>query len=327
MSELLFGTAANPVPHGITAGTFETRDHIRLRYACLPARTQAKHGTVIILQGRNESIEKYFETMEDLAARGLTVFTFDWRGQGGSQRLLDDRLRGYVRHFDDYGADLDQILTQIILPDCPAPFYVLAHSAGGLIALNSISVLAAHITRMVLCAPLMGLAQQKISDSTMRRLTTFLCWIGLGRAYVAGGPKLMERPFADNPLSSDEKRFTRNAELQRNNPTLALGGPTVRWTKSALQAARRLNQPDQFSETPIPTLIIAAGADKVVSTAAIERFVARTRNVSLVVIDGARHELLQEADFYRAQALAAFDAFIPGTAAPKGTESTKADSV
>ena len=31
------------------------------------------------------------------------------------------------------------------------------------------------------------------------------------------------------------------------------------------------------------------------------------------MIDGARHEILQEADIYREQLLAAFDAFIPGT--------------
>jgi lysophospholipase len=33
---------------------------------------------------------------------------------------------------------------------------------------------------------------------------------------------------------------------------------------------------------------------------------------SLLTIDGARHEILQEADFYREQFLAAFDAFVPG---------------
>jgi lysophospholipase len=33
----------------------------------------------------------------------------------------------------------------------------------------------------------------------------------------------------------------------------------------------------------------------------------------VVTIPGARHELLQEADIYREQALAAFDAFIPGS--------------
>ena len=37
------------------------------------------------------------------------------------------------------------------------------------------------------------------------------------------------------------------------------------------------------------------------------------RAARLIEIDGARHELFQEADRYRAQAMAAIDAFIPGS--------------
>jgi len=58
---------------------------------------------------------------------------------------------------------------------------------------------------------------------------------------------------------------------------------------------------------------VAAGADQVVSTRAVEAYARRLRLGSLLMIDGARHEILQEADLYREQFLAAFDAFIPGT--------------
>jgi lysophospholipase len=59
--------------------------------------------------------------------------------------------------------------------------------------------------------------------------------------------------------------------------------------------------------------MVACGADAVVSTPAVERYAARLRAGSLITIDGARHEVLQEADIYREQFLAAFDAFIPGS--------------
>ncbi len=311
MPAALFETDANPAPHGIRAEIFAARDGVKLRYAVLEPERRA-HGTVLILQGRNEFIEKYFETMADLAARGFTVVSFDWRGQGGSDRLLRDRLRGYVRSFDDYCDELDQFLSAVVLPDCPAPFYVLAHSAGGLVALAAMDRLAARVTRAVLCAPLLGLGGQKLGDDAMRRIVSTLRRLGLGRVYAAGGKRLTARPFAGNPLTSDPGRFMRNADMARSHPDLALGGPTVRWVWGALEAARRVSQPDFVPAVPL--LIVAAGDDRVVSTAAIERFAARTRNVSLTVIDGARHEMLQEADFYRDQLLAAFDAFIPGSA-------------
>ncbi|RUW25580.1 alpha/beta hydrolase, partial [Mesorhizobium sp. M1A.F.Ca.IN.020.06.1.1] len=63
----------------------------------------------------------------------------------------------------------------------------------------------------------------------------------------------------------------------------------------------------------VPTLIVGAGADQVVSTKAVESYARRLRVGSLLMIDGAHHEILQERDVFREQLLAAFDAFVPGT--------------
>ena len=60
-------------------------------------------------------------------------------------------------------------------------------------------------------------------------------------------------------------------------------------------------------------LLLAASNDTVVSTPAIEEFAYHLRAGSHLVIAGAKHEILQEQDRYRAQFWAAFDAFVPGT--------------
>ena len=62
-----------------------------------------------------------------------------------------------------------------------------------------------------------------------------------------------------------------------------------------------------------PIIIVAAGRDEIVSTAAIEEFAIRLRAGSHLIVAGSRHELLMEQDRYRAQFWAAFDAFVPGT--------------
>ena len=63
----------------------KTPDGVNLRFARWTPPPGRK-GTVVVLQGRTESIEKYFETVRDLRARGFAVATFDWRGQGLSDR-------------------------------------------------------------------------------------------------------------------------------------------------------------------------------------------------------------------------------------------------
>jgi lysophospholipase len=62
-----------------------------------------------------------------------------------------------------------------------------------------------------------------------------------------------------------------------------------------------------------PIMMIAAGRDVTVSTAAIEDFAGRLRAGSHLIIAGSRHEMMMETDRFRAQFWAAFDAFVPGT--------------
>src|SRR5262245_44843306 len=100
----LYSGPENSLPLGAKAFYLKAADGMRLRAAIF--ETENRGGTVILLQGRTETMEKYFETACDLQKRGFSVATLDWRGQGGSERLLPDPLKGHVRDFSDYLQDL-----------------------------------------------------------------------------------------------------------------------------------------------------------------------------------------------------------------------------
>lgn len=304
----------NPVPENANAGYLTARDGVKLRFARFGATGRPMKGTVVILPGRNECIEKYFETIGDLAARGLGSVMMDWRGQGGSDRLLADGERGYIDSFRDYVRDLEQFFEEVALPDCRAPFYLLAHSTGSLIALLASPTLTNRVRRMVLVAPLLSMSGFPVSTTWINRIATALYALGLGTMYMAGGPRPREpKPFSTNVLTTDHKRYARNVELYEAYPDLSLGGPTVAWVRAACLAAAAVQEEDFIARLQVPMLFVGAGSDKVVSTPDIERYVRRIKSASLLTIDGSRHEILQEADVYREQLLAAFDAFIPGS--------------
>jgi lysophospholipase len=314
MAELLHEIPENPLPEQATAGLFRAHDGKQIRYARFGATASPLKGTVIVLSGRNECIEKYFEAIRDLQARGFAVATFDWRGQGRSDRMIRDTTRGHVDSFDSYVRDLEQFFDEIVLPDCRSPFYILAHSIGALVALLAAPVMVNRVRRMVLAAPFLELKKTPLSMKWVRRLTAILYRIGLGRIYVGGGPRPREpRPFAGNVLTSDPHRYARTTKLYQQFPGLALGGPTAAWMHAACVAAEKVRDPEFMAKIHIPSLFIAAGADAVVSTRAIEDYATRLRSGAVLTIDGARHEILQEADTFREQAMAAFDAFIPGS--------------
>ncbi|MHB2267464.1 alpha/beta fold hydrolase [Aliihoeflea sp. PC F10.4] len=313
MADQIFASAGNPAPSDASTGTFPGKGKVRLRYARFAATGRPLKGTVVIFPGRNEAIEKYFETIGELQGRGFAVAIFDWRGQGGSQRLTRNPRRGHVRSFQDHLADIDAFVSEILLPDCRAPFYLLGHSTGALTALLAAPRLTNRVRRMVLLAPLLTLERIPVSMKTLRRVTGFLTRIGLGRVYLARGQrKPQNQIFETNIVTSDPERFARNQGIYAEHPNLALGATTVGWVHAASAASARVQTREFLRNNRIPTLLIAAGADTLVSTPAIEAYAQQLRGASLVTIDGAKHEILQEKDRYRDQFWAAFDAFIPG---------------
>lgn len=310
--EVLHATPGNAIPERARAGFFVGDRSRKIRYAVFGTSSRPLNGTVVLLTGRNECIEKYYETVRDLTARGFAVATFDWRGQGGSQRLWKDPHRGYVERFSSYLNDIDVFFSDVVLPDCRGPYYVLAHSTGGLAALSAVPSLANRVRRMVLTAPLLTLDDLPFSITTSRRLAGLLKFVGLGGLYMSMGAWKPTR-FEDNVVTSDRQRYKRNTEIYEAFPELATGGPTIAWGHAVASASEIVHDPDFCAKVQMPILFVTAGADTVVSTRAIERYAHQIRSGSLVTIDGALHEILQERDFYREQFFAAFDAFIPGT--------------
>ena len=118
----LLSIPANPVPEGALAGTIGTPDGATLRFARWAAPANGR-GTVCVFTGRGEYIEKYFETVRDLRQRGYAVAVIDWRGQGHSSRQLRNPLKGHVQNFSEYEIDVAAFVKQVVLPDCPPPYF------------------------------------------------------------------------------------------------------------------------------------------------------------------------------------------------------------
>jgi len=309
----LVSIPANPVPENVVTGTLRTADGATLRFArWLPP--VGRKGTVCVFTGRAECIEKYFETVRDLRARGFAVAMIDWRGQGHSSRRLRDLRKGYVRDFADYETDVETFVREIVMPDCPPPHYALAHSMGGAVMLRLAHRGSRWFDRIVVTAPMVGLPGWQ-GSALARTLVRTLRLAGFGGRYIpGGGPELTGvETFIDNPFTSDPVRHARNAAILAEDPTLGLGAPTIAWADCALRTINEFSSPDYPGRIRQPLLMLTAGMDTIVSTAASEAFAYYLRGGSQLVIAGAKHEILQEQDRYRAQFWAAFDAFVPGS--------------
>ena len=125
--------------------------------------------------------------------------------------------------------------------------------------------------------------------------------------------------FETNKLTSDHVRWSRNKAVIEAAPELALGSPTIGWLRAALRSSAMLSRPDYPKYVCVPMILFAAGADRVVSTQAIEDFAVDLKVGGHILMPGSRHEILQETDTIRQRFWAAFDAYM-GVAIPSSSE-------
>lgn len=307
MDSILFSTPDNELPEDFKAGFFDGSGGTKLRYAFFRSTGQNAKGTIVLLQGRNECIEKYYETISYFTDAGFWVATFDWRGQGGSERLIEGEGRGYVEQFQDYQDDVKHFLEQVVLPDTRMPFFALGHSMGGLVLLSAAPSIANRIDRIVLSAPFLGLEVTGVRRFFMK------LGLSLGNMFGFGKHALPRRDAGKNSrfekLTSSLDRFVRNQSIFSTYPELGTGPPTINWLSQMVKAQARVNDQSFLEQITVPTVILGATHDGIVPFHLVEDISTKFRAGQLIPFDGARHEILQETSIYREPALAAVLAF------------------
>ena len=319
----LYAQGAASPPQGGQPLWLKTSDGLRLRAAYWPATAAPARGAVMMFQGRTEFIEKYYEPVQRFLDLGFAVLTFDWRGQGLSERPLAGqrrRRRGYIHNFKDFQRDVDAALSALAERAPSGPWLLVAHSMGGAVAARLLMRQAKGgadkpagpgFKAAVLSAPMLGLYGSG-GGFGARIASGLAVSLGLGRGYAVGSDAsfmeelVKERQLVENPLTSDLGRFEqRYAVFLREHPDLALGGATWRW----LWAARR--EQAQLKPTDIPLLALLGDAEVIVSSEAIRRYVAGNPNASLAFIEGgARHEVFLESDAHQARVWSEIEAFL-----------------
>jgi lysophospholipase len=323
----LVATPGNPIPSQPVVAEIATSDGVRLRTARWMASGKRQRGTVLLIQGRSEFIEKYFEVISDLCRRGFGVVAFDWRGQGGSSRLLPNPRKGHVDDFSDYERDLEAVMGEVMAPHMPRPWFSLAHSMGGAVLIHTLRREPDFVSRAVITAPMIEISRV-MAPASAGLLAALLDGAGLGGSFIPGGGEtaVTTKPFVGNPVTLDAERYGRAADVIAAAPHLGLGDPTIGWINAAWRAMAPFRDPNFPLQIRTPLLCIAGTADVVTSTPAAERFAARLKAGRSVTLTGALHEIMMERDEIRALFWAAFDAFIPGSETAPGGE-TKASAL
>ena len=293
---------------------------LRLRAAVWPAT--GSRGTVLLLNGRTEFIEKHLEAIAGLRARGFAAWTFDWRGQGLSRAAnapgAEVPAAQHQADFTPYLDDLDLVLDRLVLPSLQGgPLILIGHSMGGHLAARALARRPQLYARAVLLAPMIGLLNRGRRPPPLTALWVRLACLlpGQARRYSPGTQRAFDplKPFEGNRLTQCPTRYASDMALVQAQPELAVGGVSWGWVRAALRSNRALLRPRTLARITMPVLVVLAGSDTVVDNRAARRLALALPQGRLLEITGARHELLREHDTARIALWDAVDAFLDGS--------------
>jgi lysophospholipase len=278
-------------PPGGYAVWLTAADGVRIRAGIWAG--SGEKGTVLLLPGRTECIEKYGRAAAELASRGFAIITVDWRGQGLADRALADKMSGHVEHFDEYQLDLDALLAETDRLGLPEPRYVMGHSMGGCIGLRAL-MRRVPFAAAVFSAPMWGIAMASWVRPVAGIVAEVSTRIGLAHRYAPGtGPStyIIDAPFAGNVLTTDPEMWDFMRAQLVAHPELSLGGPSIAWVRAALQECRALAA---LPAPDLPAICAVGTAEKVIEIAPAHLRMAAWAKGQLDLYPGAEHEIMME---------------------------------
>jgi lysophospholipase len=296
-------------PLGFVWGRYVAADGAVLRWGHLPV--DDPRAECVMVGGFGEFVEKQFETMRDLASRGIAVWCLDWRGQGGSIRPRRLPTRPRARKFDRDAEDLAAFAAAKLSGRLPR--LLVAHSMGGAIALICLRKHPQLFAAAVLSSPMVGLRTGRVPPTVFRLITRPARAAGLGFCFIPGAGKW--RP--DRLPSPERSRVTTDAERCRlrhawfsAEPALRLDEATYGWVDSALGLVARISKPEFLAAIRTPILLGRAGREFVVSKKAQRKAARLLPNCTLVELRESKHDPFLERDAIRDYWLTRFDRFV-----------------
>ncbi|MDD6318108.1 MAG: alpha/beta fold hydrolase [Succinatimonas hippei] len=278
----------------VTIRRIRTPDGLTIT-ACDLCPENIEHNLVII-PGRGETEHKYAEFMYSMKDTGTRVSVLFARGQGLSDRLLDDPQKCHIKSFSSLSSDLSLLIERLGIMN----FGLLGFSMGGLLALDLIERAKIPPSRAVLIAPYIWPCVN-LGQTAMKCVAALGMLPFIRKMYTPYGASYKRVPFEENYHSHCKERYEAYHDYYAGHPELQTGSPTYGFVSAC--TVRQLRLISSGKQLRSKVLFMPSGLDKVVSTPSTVDFYVRHRgdklSPSLEVMGGAFHDVLNESDGIR----------------------------
>ncbi len=253
-------------------------------------------GGIYLLHGLGEHLGRYDALAQWLCAAGWRVRSHDHRGHGRSAGA-----RGTLSATCDPRCEATPLVAEFASVCGTSPI-LMGFSMGGALAAEMVLSGCTPVRALVLSSPAFALPLTRFQKGLLAVLERVApdrtIPSGLRPDHLSHDPAQV-RAYVEDPLVHDR-----------------ISARLLRWMLDAGTLART-----RAAALSVPTLLVSAGADRIVDPDGARRFAARAPAEMLAAheFEGAYHELFNEAPPWRAAALAALQAWLERLVVTAGT--------
>jgi alpha-beta hydrolase superfamily lysophospholipase len=261
-----------------TQAPFTLADGLNLALYDWPlALRRRPRGVVLIVHGLGEHAWRYDPLAQRLNEWGFCVRSYDQRGHGES-----GGARGVIPHEDALLDDLAEVIDDTrhhIAEPWSCPLILLGHSMGGLVAATFVQRRMAPVDALVLSSPALqtgiGALKKKLIALLDRLAPNLALGNGLDASKISHNPAVVQA-YQNDRLVHDRISARLASFIDESGPKVLAAAPG--WS--------------------VPTLLLYAGADKLVRPAGSTAFAqaAPSAVVTSKRFEGLYHEIFNEED-------------------------------
>lgn len=239
---------------------------------------EAPKAILLFVHGLGDHSGRYPHVAECFGAQRFGCYGLDYRCHGKSPGL-----RVHVDDFDEFLGDVDAMREHLRGAHPDLPLFLVGHSMGGLITLLLAMRNAEGIDGLVISSPFLGTHPATQPPAILVKLLPVIS-------------KLLPRLRVDNGI--DSKDVSTDPEVGRayDADPLCSRKISTSFGVEVLEAHRRCL--DGASSLSVPTLLMYAGADRIVDIEPTRRFgrAAPSELVEVVEWEGMFHEIFNEVE-------------------------------
>lgn len=271
-----------------TSGKISSFDGCKLAYEYFEADNSI--GSIILIHGFTEFYKKFYEMAWYFLNMGYSVFLYDQRGHGLSDRQVDNPQLTHINDFNDYVKDLDCIINNIVVPaSADKPIYIFAHSMGGAVASMYLSENSGKIKRAILSSPMVCPKTHGIPGGMVKLISKRYAKKDGWEARFRHSGDFNPNPDFIRSSDSSLARFKHNLDFRIQHDYYQNSSFSNRWMYEALKVKKILLNSHYAKKIKTDVLIFSASKDRVVHTAPQRRLAKKLPHCTLVTIPGAKH--------------------------------------